>query len=265
MTFPASQYLPPVRPAFGKTFLYLYLLGLFGAAMGLPYIFALIQDFLPRVSAPLPFPVPALLALQTVQLCVYVAIAVALGILTSRRIDNGAPLIESWLSHEPVAVKLRAMLLPSLLTGIVVGIVLLLLLVFVFIPLVPAIAKVFGPTIPIWKKFLASFYGGIVEELLMRFFLVSLLTWLGTKLLGNVNVAFWVASVIVAVIFGLGHLGSASLMMPITATVVIAALVLNGIAALAFSHLYWRFGLESAIIAHFTTDIVLHVIGSMLL
>jgi membrane protease YdiL (CAAX protease family) len=35
---------------------------------------------------------------------------------------------------------------------------------------------------------------------------------------------------------------------------------LNGLGGLAFGWLYWKRGLESAIMAHFSADIVLHVI-----
>jgi membrane protease YdiL (CAAX protease family) len=35
---------------------------------------------------------------------------------------------------------------------------------------------------------------------------------------------------------------------------------LNGLAGLAFGYLYWTRGLESAMLAHFTADLVLHVL-----
>jgi hypothetical protein len=259
-----SDSFPTVRPAFWKTFAVLYGLGLFGLFAGLPYIFSLIGEFLKHSPEPLPFPVPVLYGLQVVQSAVYLAIAVGIGVWASRKIGNGAPVIEGWLSGEAIAPRLRRLIVPSVFAGVIVGTVLLLLLLFLFTPLVPDLQKVLGSDVSLWKKFLASFYGGIVEEILMRLFLVSLLTWLATKLRSRTSVAFWLASVIVAVIFGLGHLGAASMMMPITAMVVLAALVLNGIASLVFSHLYWKHGLESAIIAHFSADIVIHVIGSAL-
>ena len=73
--------------------------------------------------------------------------------------------------------------------------------------------------------------------------------------------AFWIANILVAILFGLSHLPSASLVMPITPLVVAAALSLNGIAAIAFGLLYRQRGLESAMIAHFTADFVLYVVG----
>jgi membrane protease YdiL (CAAX protease family) len=69
------------------------------------------------------------------------------------------------------------------------------------------------------------------------------------------------ANIIAAILFGLGHLPSASMVMHITPAVVAIALLLNGIPALTFGYLYWRRGLESAMIAHFCADFVLYAIG----
>jgi membrane protease YdiL (CAAX protease family) len=45
--------------------------------------------------------------------------------------------------------------------------------------------------------------------------------------------------------------------------VITRALVLNGLGGLAFGWLYWKQGLESAMIAHLSTDIVVHVITQL--
>ena len=71
----------------------------------------------------------------------------------------------------------------------------------------------------------------------------------------------WTVNVITAVIFGLGHLPiTIALGLPLDAFIVTRAIVLNGIGGLAFGWLYWTYGLESAMIAHFSADIVLHVL-----
>lgn len=49
--------------------------------------------------------------------------------------------------------------------------------------------------------------------------------------------------------------------MHITPTVVVLALALNGVAAVSFGYLYWKRGLESAMIAHFCADFVIYVVG----
>ncbi|MCK7526806.1 MAG: hypothetical protein MZV64_59015 [Ignavibacteriales bacterium] len=50
------------------------------------------------------------------------------------------------------------------------------------------------------------------------------------------------------------------LLIPLTPLVITRAIVLNGLAGIGFGWLYWKRGLEFAMIAHFSADIVLHVL-----
>jgi membrane protease YdiL (CAAX protease family) len=116
-----------------------------------------------------------------------------------------------------------------------------------------------------WKGFLASFYGGIGEEIFLRLFVMTLLVWVFWKIKKTsegrpANMGLWLAIIVSSVIFGLGHLGITSDLTAITPVVVIRAILLNGVAGIIFGWLYWKKGLESAMIAHFSADIVLHVI-----
>lgn len=71
----------------------------------------------------------------------------------------------------------------------------------------------------------------------------------------------WVAIIVIAVAFGLAHLpATVAIGLPLDALVVTRAIALNGIGGIAFGWLYWRRGLESAMVAHFSADLVLHVL-----
>jgi membrane protease YdiL (CAAX protease family) len=247
-----------------KVFWILIAAGLFGVLAVMPFLLILIGPQLAQL--PLPMPMPLLLGLQLLQSAILLTIAVGLGLLLARRIGLGVPILTNWLSGERVGDQLRAILAPSILAGVMVGLILVVLVKFLFLPLIPTLPIATEASIAIWKRFLASFYGGIVEELLMRLFLLSLFAWVFSKgWRKSTNalrpVAFWTANLIVAIIFGLGHLPAAAMTMQITPIVVAAALVLNGIAAVVFGYLYWTRGLEAAMVAHFSADIVLHVIG----
>jgi membrane protease YdiL (CAAX protease family) len=74
---------------------------------------------------------------------------------------------------------------------------------------------------------------------------------------------FWIGNVIVAVLFVLAHLSSAKIVMPITPLLLAALFSINGLVSLVCAYLCWQRGLEAAILAHFSTDIVVHVIGPM--
>jgi len=73
------------------------------------------------------------------------------------------------------------------------------------------------------------------------------------------------AIIITAILFGIGHLPITGSIIAITPLVIARAIVLNGIGAIIFGWLYWKKGLESAMISHFSADIVLHVLFPLIL
>lgn len=77
--------------------------------------------------------------------------------------------------------------------------------------------------------------------------------------------AFWTAIILVAVLFGLGHLPTTSAMAPLTQMLVVRAVVLNAIAGIVFGYLYWKRGLEAAMLAHMSAHLVMQIPGVLLL
>lgn len=236
-----------------------------GAAAAIPLVLEL---FLPAIQSgpPPPMSLPLLVVIGVVQNLLLFAVAIGLGILLARKMGLlGVPLLESWLYGEESPVRLRDSLKFGALVGIAVGIVLLIILLPVA-PHLPGLPFVSAARVALWKRVLICFYGGIDEEVLTRLFLLTLLAWLGVRIFQRnkaqlAPATFWAANIIVAILFGLGHLPSASMVMHITPTVVVLALVLNGIAAIPFGYLYWQRGLEAAMIAHFCADFVVYVVG----
>jgi membrane protease YdiL (CAAX protease family) len=70
--------------------------------------------------------------------------------------------------------------------------------------------------------------------------------------------------VMVAVLFGAGHLPIAAQLGTLTVGVVARVIIYNALLGVAFGWLYWRRGLEHAMLAHFCADIVLHVVAPAL-
>jgi len=58
--------------------------------------------------------------------------------------------------------------------------------------------------------------------------------------------------------FGLGHLPLTAEFTLLTPLIVARAILLNGIIGIVAGLLYWRRGIEMAILFHFSFDIVLH-------
>ena len=104
----------------------------------------------------------------------------------------------------------------------------------------------------------------------MRLFLMSLVAWtLGRWWKTPAGIpapgAFWAAIIMAAVLFGLGHLPATAAVAPLTQALVMRALVLNGVAGVAFGYLYWRHGLEAAMAGHMSAHVVMQIPGVILL
>jgi len=218
---------------------------------------------------------PFILLLSTAQNIVLFALASFLGLLLSRKVGLGLPILEGALEGKSktavpltrpkaeVSRVLKSILPLSVGLGLLAGV----LIVILSIPFNSASPELVNSetSIPAWKALLASFYGGIAEEVLLRLFLVSLFVWISFKIKKTkdgspTNAGIWVSIILAAVVFGLGHLPATSQITPLTTAVVIRAIVLNGVGGIIFGWLYWKKGLESAMIAHFSADIVLHII-----
>jgi membrane protease YdiL (CAAX protease family) len=229
---------------------------LIGLAAVTPYMLVLAGDALRHV----PLPLSVVLAVQFAQSTMLYGLAVGLGLLVSRKLGLGAPVLEAWLYNRGNFFVPRIFAL-SAVAGAVTGVVIMGIAHLLFSGVITPLLGQEG-AIPLWKRLLACFYGALNEEILMRLFLLSLFLWL----LGKVwrtsqgqpsRGAFWTANLLVALLFGLAHIPAAALMMQINTTVIVYILSLNGLAALLFGYLFWRHGLESAMTAHLFADIVL--------
>lgn len=113
-----------------------------------------------------------------------------------------------------------------------------------------------------WRGALASFYGGIVEETECRLFLVSLFVWL-LAWCNRRSARPWMfvlAITFAALLFGAGHLPAAFAMgMPHAPMAIARIVLLNALVGLVTGSLFWKYGLEHAMLAHFSADLILHV------
>jgi len=249
-----------------KLFLIIWISALFGAVAIIPFALTAQADQLQ--STPLPFSLPILLLISILQSALLLGIVTAIGLWLAPRVGLGLPLIEGWLGQKPPDNGWRSGMLQAIFIGIVAALIIVGLETFYFVPAMAEVGLAFPESAqpPAWQGFLASFYGGITEEVLLRLFLMTLLVWLGSKATRAstgqpTSTILWLAIILSAIIFGLGHLpATAAFGLPLNSLIVTRAIILNGIPGLAFGWLYgWR-GLESAMVAHFSADILLHVL-----
>lgn len=138
---------------------------------------------------------------------------------------------------------------------------------------------VFGSSIPVIQSgniesltvngILASIlYGGIIEELMMRLFFMSLLAFLVWKVFCRKydrehipTAVFVIANIIAAVAFAAGHLpATAVLFGELTPLLLFRCFLLNGGFGLIFGHLYRKYGIAYAMIGH----AMFHIISKLI-
>lgn len=243
------------------------LAGSFLGSLGvLPYVLQLLRAQLPPDGPPLPL----LLAASAAQSTVLAGLFAALGLWLGERVGLGAPLLKAWLAGDPAAPRAFLASLPlSVGLGLGSAAVLLALELAVFLPRLPPslLAAVRELSPPPWQGLLASLYGGINEEILLRLGTMTVLAWAGVKVTRSAAPGpgvIWTANALAALLFGLGHLPATAALAPLTPVVVVRALVLNGIVGVVCGWLYWRRSLLAAMVAHFSADVVLHGLGPLL-
>lgn len=239
-----------------RLFFVLLVAGVVSGFMVMPYVFALSPTLAHLFT-------PVVIATQIIQFFVIFSIAIFFGLYLGKRVGLRAPILEGLQKGEKKGDYLKSIFGVSVGAGVLAA-GLIILFSFLYPALSLSLLKR-EAAIPVWKTFLASFYGGIAEEILMRLFFMTLLVWLFFKIKKTADgrptaAGVWLGIVAASVIFGLGHLPITGDLTTITPAVVARAVLLNGVAGIIFGWLYWKKGLESAMLAHFSADIVLHVI-----
>jgi membrane protease YdiL (CAAX protease family) len=215
------------------------------------------------IPAAIPVPLPILAILSAVQTGVLLLLLCWVGLRLGFSLKFDSPLARAWINHHPLPPVSQVALRTAFGVGVVGGFILM-GLDLAFQPWMPA-----TPTpirIELWKRLLACFYGGITEELLLRLFCTTLIAWLLWKTLQRgrsqpTAQVVWVAIASAALLFGIGHLPAAARVWALTPVVITRTIALNALLGVPFGWLYWRYGLEYAMLSHFCADLVLHGIG----
>lgn len=210
----------------------------------------------------LPFPLWVARLVNLLQPAVLLTLAVWAGIKLAPAVGLGAPAFEAAASGGPVAASLRPQVVPGLVGGFAGGALLLLFGLF-------APASTGSPVSPFDPPLVTKLlYGGITEELLVRWGLMTFLLWALHRLAPERvprTVLAWSAIAVAAILFGVLHLPAAFALIeqvtPYLITYVIAGNTLFGLLA---GYLYWRYGLEAAIITHAGSHLVATVAAPVL-
>ncbi len=209
--------------------------------------------------------VPATRWLQTIPIGIVLAVlAIRVAQFFSARTGLGLPFLEGWLEGRPVWHRLRRAASLSCVVAIVTSLV--------FVGAVPLIITVDRGASGVpgrlaelaaiypgwWRGLLASVDAGIAEELFYRYLLLSLVVWLlgwirkGGGLSRRTSI--WIAIVATGLLFGWAHIDDVFGTGRHSAFNLVAIVVLSGGAGMALGWMYWKHGLESAMLTHFLAD-----------
>jgi hypothetical protein len=257
---------PPLRaPPFWRRFWPPALLGLLGVA-SLPLVILPTLEALMALGRAPTHSLAALALLALIQPALLVVAGAAVGATLAPKLG-----FTSHASRVNVRTPFASQIRRAIASGIVTGVVVVALDIALFRHF-----RLQPPGTAHWDAIFQTLaggvlYGGLSEEVMMRFGLMSFVVWIGARLHarrraadagasdrrvaapGGVVVA---AIVIVAVLFALGHLPAATVVSPLTATLLLRILLLNAVAGLVFGWLYWKASLEAAMLSHATVHVV---------
>ncbi len=248
-----------------KLFLILLTAGLLG-------VFSFLLVDLSALIAILPMPAgteissftPAMKLLSLTQPAVILFIAILVGVALAPKVGLSSPVAEAAAGGGQLSSAFKLQIIPGLVGGLAGGVAVVLTALLwksFFLPpeVIGRIAEL-TKILPLPTRLL---YGGITEELLLRWGLMTLLVWAAWRLFqkeqNKPKPAYFVSAILISsVVFGIGHLPIALLLVPqATAALIVFVVAANSLFGLIAGYLYWKKGLESAIIAHMLAHVVM--------
>ncbi|WP_336338749.1 CPBP family intramembrane glutamic endopeptidase [Haloarcula brevis] len=255
-------------PSFGKRFGVSLLLGIPGIVALVGYIYLTT----PPSAVPSGLSLPLLAVLSSVNPLLLLGVACLLGAYAAPRVGLNSYAIDRMGTGDGIWQRLRNDVGLAVGIGILGGV----LIVVLDAVLMPFVAQdlphsVIGTTRPTVLDVLAYvpvrfLYGGITEELMLRFGLMSVLAFVGWRITGHRTdgpgpVVMWASIVVSAVLFGVGHLPALAQSVDLTPALIARTVLLNAVAGILFGWLYWRRSLEVAMVAHASFHVPLVVLS----
>lgn len=248
------------RGSFVKKFAPLFVAGSIGVLSTIPYARQQVASLAGDAASP-----AALVAAGLLQATVMVAGAVAVGLALAPRLGLRSLLVERAEEGTPVLPTLRRQA-PIAATMGVLGFALIVIADQIFGRFMPPVKESAARIVEtlshtsVSSVLMSLLYGGITEEILLRWGVMTLLAWLGWRLFQRGTgtprgTIMWGAIILAAVLFGIGHLPAASTIFGLTPVVIVRTIVANAVFGIIAGWLYWRHSLEAAMLAHMTAHV----------
>jgi hypothetical protein len=183
-----------------------------------------------------------------------------LGILLSKKIGL-------WKGEKTLAKK---PLMAAAAVSVIGGLALILLDIFFFGKYSQPIMDSYAAKPTVVFLLASVLYGGVIEEVMLRLFMMSLVAFLLHKVFDRKNEKpsegiLIAANVVSVVLFAAGHLPATYALMGLTPMIIFRCFLLNGGIGLMFGWLYRKYGLRYAMIAHAGCHVISKVIWILFL
>lgn len=188
---------------------------------------------------------------------ILLVLSVVVGTVLYQRVHLRVPIIEKWVGINKEPLKLSDIVKSGIIGGVIVGVALVVLVLLLKPMMLDEYEKLTQHVQPNLANRLL--YGGITEEIFLRFGLMTLIVWICSKLFkGTKPAIYWIGIVLSALLFAIGHFPVVFNTIDVPSTVILSyVLIGNTIGGLILGWLYWKKGLESAFIAHMFAHVVL--------
>lgn len=236
----------------------LSVLGLLGVVSLMPVVEVMVV----ASSQELPVPMRIVKLAAFVQSSILLVAMVCLGAWLSPKVNLGAPIIQSIVHRQQAKVNVISIIKAGIAGGMLGGL-LIVLISNIFHPMLPQsfVTAAQSLSLPFYTRLL---YGGITEEILIRWGLMTFFVWAIFRVTQKVscspkNYHYIFGILVAAILFGLGHLPAAyALTNETSAALTIYIILGNASFGIVGGYLYWRKGLESAILAHMVAHVVMY-------
>lgn len=212
-------------------------------ALGFLGVLSLLPVAIPAIARmPLPAKAPprtAVILLSLLQPAILLAVAVAIGLRFAPRLGFRSYVVEAAAGGGPVWPVLRR----DAPLAVGVGAAVMLIVVALDVAFRPFMGDAWrqleqtqDAANPFTALAMGMLYGGIAEEILLRWGMMSLFAWLGWRFVGRTGggaprpAIVWAAILASAILFGVGHLPAVRAMVPLTTVVVVRTVLLNALA-----------------------------------
>jgi membrane protease YdiL (CAAX protease family) len=253
-----------------KIALFLGFLGLLAGAFVVPFQLESLKNTLTeaeyeKMMDTIPVSMPVMISVAALQIGMMTTLLSWIGLKLTERTGLTLPLLQPWLLEKKKPVIDLAALRLTLIGGTFGSLFMILADVFLFQPHIPKLGN--GEGAVWWKALLGGvFYGGIVEEVFIRLFLMTLIVWLLAFILKKTKDSippafYWIGIILAALLFSAGHLpATEALFGELTPVLIVRSFMLNGFLAVFFGYLYWKKGLEYAMIAHMMVHVATQLV-----